>query len=147
MGMTNTTFRNASGLPDPDQTTTARDLVTLGRRILSDFPKESKIFSTRFFQYGDARLKNHNGLLFSYAGTEGLKTGYTRDSGFNLLTSCRRDDKHLIAVVLGGRSSRDRNERMRGLLDASWRKAIAYNDIRQHTPEKLAAETEVRFHR
>jgi D-alanyl-D-alanine carboxypeptidase len=145
MGMTNTTFRNASGLPDPDQTTTARDLVTLGKRILSDFPKESKIFSTRFFQYGDARLKNHNGLLFSYAGTEGLKTGYTRDSGFNLLTSCRRDDKHLIAVVLGGRSSRDRNERMRGLLDASWRKAIAYNDIRQHTPEKLAAETEVDF--
>jgi D-alanyl-D-alanine carboxypeptidase len=140
LGMTNTTFRNASGLPDPNQTTTAQDLVTLGRRIIADFPEHTKIFGTRFFQYGKARHKNHNGLLFSYAGTEGLKTGYTRDSGFNLLTSCRRDDKHLIAVVLGGRSSRHRNARMRGLLDGSWRKAVAYNDIRQHTPEKLAVQ-------
>ena len=138
LGMTKTTFRNASGLPDPNQTTTAQDLVTLGRRIISDFPEQSKIFSTRFFQYGKARLKNHNGLLFSYAGTEGLKTGYTRDSGFNLLTSCKRQDKHLIAVVLGGRSSAHRNARMRGLLDGAWRRAVAYNDIRQQTPEKLA---------
>ena len=138
LGMTKTTFRNASGLPDPNQTTTAQDLVTLGRRIISDFPEQSKIFSTRFFQYGKARHKNHNGLLFSYAGTEGLKTGYTRDSGFNLLTSCKRQDKHLIAVVLGGRSSGHRNARMRGLLDGAWRKAVAYNDIRQQTPEKLA---------
>ena len=140
LGMTKTTFRNASGLPDPNQTTTAQDLVTLGRRIISDFPEQSKIFSTRFFQYGRARLKNHNGLLFSYAGTEGLKTGYTRDSGFNLLTTCKRQDKHLVAVVLGGRSSAHRNARMRGLLDGAWRRAVAYNDIRQHTPEKLAAE-------
>ena len=138
LGMTNTTFRNASGLPNPSQTTTAQDLVTLGRRIMTDFPEESKIFGTRFFQYGKARHKNHNGLLFSYAGTEGLKTGYTRDSGFNLLTSCKRQDKHLIAVVLGGRSSRHRNARMRGLLDGAWRKAVAYNDIRQQTPEKLS---------
>jgi D-alanyl-D-alanine carboxypeptidase len=139
LGMTNTTFRNASGLPDPNQTTTAQDLVTLGRRILTDFPEQSKIFSTRFFQFGKARHKNHNGLLFSYAGTEGLKTGYTRDSGFNLLTSCRRQDKYLIAVVLGGRSSRHRNARMRGLLDSSWRKAVAFNDLRQQTTEKLVA--------
>ena len=138
LGMTNTTFRNASGLPDPGQTTTAHDLVTLGRHILADFPQQSKIFSTRFFQYGDETLKNHNGLLFSYPGTEGLKTGFTRDSGFNLLTSCRRQDKHLIAVVLGGRTSGERNARMRSLLDGSWRKAVAYNDIRQQTPEKLA---------
>jgi D-alanyl-D-alanine carboxypeptidase len=143
LGMTNTTFRNASGLPDPGQTTTAHDLVTLGRRILADFPERSKIFSTRFFQYGNTRHKNHNGLLFSYAGTEGLKTGYTRDSGFNLLTSCRRQDKHLIAVVLGGRSSGHRNARMRGLLDSAWRKAVAYNDIRQQTPEKLDAVASV----
>ena len=138
LGMTNTTFRNASGLPDPSQTTTARDLVTLGRRILADFPEQSKIFSTRYSQYGKARHKNHNGLLFSYAGTEGLKTGYTRDSGFNLLTSCKRQDKHVIAVVLGGRSSRARNARMRGLLDGAWGKAVAFNDIRQQTPQKLA---------
>lgn len=138
LGMTNTTFRNASGLPDPGQTTTAHDLVTLGKHILADFPERSKIFGTRYFEYGDARFKNHNGLLFTYPGIEGLKTGYTRDSGFNLLTSCRRDDKHLIAVVLGGRSSSQRNARMRGLLDSSWRSAVAFNDIRQQTPAKLA---------
>ena len=138
LGMTKTTFRNASGLPDPSQTTTAQDLVTLGRRILNDFPEESKIFSTRYFQYGKARFKNHNGLLFSYAGTEGMKTGYTRDSGFNLLTSVRRQDKYVIAVVLGGRSSRHRNARMRGLLDGAWRKAVAFNDIRRLVPEKPA---------
>jgi D-alanyl-D-alanine carboxypeptidase len=142
LGMRDTVFRNASGLPDPAQTTTARDLVTLGRRILADFPEQSKIFRTRFFQYGKARYKNHNGLLFTYAGTEGLKTGYTRASGFNLLSSCKRHDKHLIAVVLGGRSSAHRNARMRSLLDSGWRNAVALNDIKQRGPvEPVATAT------
>lgn len=139
IGMSNTTFRNASGLPDRGQTTTARDLVTLGRRVLADFPEEAKIFRTRFFQYGRARYKNHNGLLFSYAGIEGMKTGYTRDSGFNLLTSCRRQDKHLIAVVLGGRSSAHRNARMRTLLNQAWGKAVASNDLKQRGRDKPVA--------
>ncbi len=139
IGMSNTTFRNASGLPDRGQTTTARDLVTLGRRVLADFPEEAKIFRTRFFQYGRARYKNHNGLLFSYAGIEGMKTGYTRDSGFNLLTSCRRQDKHLIAVVLGGRSSAHRNARMRTLLNQAWSKAVASKDMKQRGRDKPVA--------
>ncbi|WP_088343673.1 MULTISPECIES: D-alanyl-D-alanine carboxypeptidase [Rhodomicrobium] len=136
IGMTDTVFRNASGLPNPEQHTTARDLITLGRRVLLDFPQDAKIFSTRVFQYGNAKYKNHNGLLFSYPGTEGMKTGFTRDSGFNLLTSCRRDDKHLIAVVLGGRSSAHRNARMRTLLNQSWSKAVAFNDVKQRGKDR-----------
>ena len=131
MGMSKTTFRNASGLPDKAQVTTARDLITLGRRMLKDFPEEAKIFRTRRFKYGGKTFKNHNRLLYSYAGTDGIKTGFTRASGFNLLTSCRRDDKHLIAVVLGGRSSGQRNTRMQSLLNRSWRKAIAFNEWKQ----------------
>jgi D-alanyl-D-alanine carboxypeptidase len=131
IGMSRTTFRNASGLPDQGQVTSARDLTTLGRRIMTDFPEESKIFRTRYFQYGDRKFKNHNRLLFSYAGMEGMKTGFTRASGFNLLASCRRSDKHLIAVVLGGRSSGHRNGRMQSLLNQSWRKAVALNDLKQ----------------
>jgi D-alanyl-D-alanine carboxypeptidase len=125
IGMTSTTFVNASGLPDERQTTTARDLITLGRRVIEDFPAEAKIFQTRFFEYGERTYQNHNRMLFSYAGMEGMKTGYTRASGFNLLASCRRNDKHLIAVVLGGSSSRNRNGRMRVLLDRAWGTAVA----------------------
>lgn len=123
MGMTNTTFRNASGLPNTEQRTTARDLITLGRHVLADFPEYAPVFRTRSFSYEGASYRNHNGLLFTYQGTEGLKTGFTRASGFNLLTSARRDDRHLLAVVLGGRSAGERNARMRTLLNASWTRA------------------------
>jgi D-alanyl-D-alanine carboxypeptidase len=124
LGMTNTTFRNASGLPNTEQRTTARDLITMGRRILADFPEHADVFSTRVFTYSGESHRNHNGLLFTYKGTEGLKTGFTQASGFNLLSSARRDNKHLMAVVLGGRSAVERNSRMRSLLNASWDNAI-----------------------
>ena len=124
LGMTNTTFRNASGLPDSEQRTTARDLITLGGRILADFPEYAEVFRTRVFTYEGESHRNHNGLLFTYRGMEGLKTGFTQASGFNLLTSVRRENKHLLAVVLGGRSAGERNSRMRSLLNASWVKAI-----------------------
>jgi D-alanyl-D-alanine carboxypeptidase len=143
IGMTSTIFRNASGLPDAAQTTTARDLVTLGRRMLADFPEQSKIFQTRFFQYGKARYKNHNSLLFSYQGMEGMKTGFTNASGFNLLASCRRHNKHLIAVVLGGRSSGQRNARMRELLNSAWTKAVALNNLKPPREDKPMAEAGV----
>jgi D-alanyl-D-alanine carboxypeptidase len=123
LGMTNTTFRNASGLPNSEQRTTARDLITLGKRVLADFPEYASVFSTRVFTYNGESYRNHNGLLFTYAGTEGLKTGFTVASGFNLLTSVRRDNKHLLAVVLGGRSAGERNARMRSLLNANWKGA------------------------
>jgi D-alanyl-D-alanine carboxypeptidase len=136
IGMAATTFKNASGLPDPEQRTTARDLITLGRHVLKDFPEKAKLFQTRYFQYGKRRFRSHNRLLFSYKGMEGMKTGFIRASGFNLLASSRRDQKHLLAVVLGGRSSKHRNARMRSLLDQSWGKAVAMKDLKKRGSPK-----------
>lgn len=138
IGMTKTTFRNASGLPNSKQVTTARDLITLGRRMRSDFPKLSKVFKTRYFKYGKRKFRNHNKLLFSYSGMEGMKTGFTRASGFNLLASCRRKGKYLIAVVLGGRSGKVRNLRMRRLLDRSWPKAVTLASYKKSKPIAIA---------
>ncbi len=150
LGMTKTTYRNASGLPDSEQKTTARDLITLGRHILDDFPEYASVFSTRSFTYDGETHRNHNGLLFSYRGMEGLKTGFTQASGFNLLTSARRENRHLMAVVLGGRSAGERNSRMRGLLDASWQKAtdgskalIARATPRKETPAAVLQPAKV----
>ena len=123
LGMTNTTFRNASGLPDPEQTTTARDMITLGLRLQDDFPRHYRLFSTRSFSYGGKNYRNHNSLLARYSGTDGIKTGYTRASGFNLVTSVRRDGKHLVAAVFGGDTARERNAKMQSLLNAAFAKA------------------------
>lgn len=142
LGMTNTVFRNASGLPDPAQRTTARDLITLGRRVLADFPDQASVFRTRFFSYNGESYRNHNGLLFSYEGTEGLKTGFTQASGFNLLTSVRRGNKHLVAVVLGGRSAIDRNSRMRSLLNSAWSRAADGSKVKGSPA--LVAESKAR---
>jgi D-alanyl-D-alanine carboxypeptidase len=123
IGMSHTTFRNASGLPDPDQTTTARDMVTLGLRLQDDFPIHYRLFSTRTFSYGGKTLRNHNTLLTRYRGTDGIKTGYTRASGFNLVSSVRRDGKHVVAAVFGGDTARARNAQMQSLLNAALAKA------------------------
>ena len=123
LGMPNTTFRNASGLPDPGQTTTPRDMITLGLRLQDDFPRHYRVFSTRSFSYGGKNYRNHNTLLARYGGTDGIKTGYTRASGFNLVTSVRRDGKHLVAAVFGGDTARERNAKMQSLLNAAFAKA------------------------
>jgi D-alanyl-D-alanine carboxypeptidase len=123
IGMLNTTFRNASGLPNPDQHTTAQDLIVLGQSVLADHPERCKVFSTRYFQYDGNIYRNHNTMLFNYAGMEGMKTGFTTASGFNLIATARRGDKRLLAVVLGGPSSSARNAAMRNILDNSWGKA------------------------
>ncbi len=124
LGMAATQFRNASGLPDPEQVTTARDMITLALRLHDDFPQQYPLFATRTFTYNGETYRNHNTLLFSYQGTEGLKTGYTRASGFNVVTSVRRGRKHVIGVVFGGATAATRNAAMRtylnmGLLKAS----------------------------
>ncbi len=124
IGMLNTTFRNASGLPNDEQKTTAQDLIVLGINILADHPERCKVFSTRYFQYGGEVFRNHNTLLFTYPGMEGMKTGFTSASGFNLLATARRGDKRLLAVVLGGSSAGARNASMRTILDNSWGKAM-----------------------
>jgi len=123
IGMTRTTFRNASGLPDPEQTTTARDMVTLGLRLQDDFPRHYRLFATRSFTFAGKTYRNHNTLLMRYRGTDGIKTGYTRASGFNLVSSVRRDGKHLVAAVFGGDTAGKRNARMQSLLSSALAKA------------------------
>jgi D-alanyl-D-alanine carboxypeptidase len=124
IGMLNTTFRNASGLPNSEQKTTAQDLIILGKNILADHPERSRVFATRYFQYRGEIMRNHNTMLFSYEGMEGMKTGFTSAAGFNLLASAHRGDKRILAVVLGGESPGSRNAAMRNILDASWSKAM-----------------------
>ena len=124
IGMLNTTFRNASGLPNSEQRTTAQDLIILGKNILADHPERSRVFATKYFQYRGEIMRNHNSMLFSYEGMEGMKTGFTSAAGFNLLASAHRGDKRILAVVLGGESPGSRNAAMRNILDASWSKAM-----------------------
>jgi D-alanyl-D-alanine carboxypeptidase len=125
IGMMSTTFRNASGLPIDGQVTSARDMAILAQHLIHDFPEYYGCFQTRYFSYNGRRYRNHNHLLFGYKGTDGIKTGYTRLAGFNLTASAKRDDKHLVAVVLGGRSGGGRDAAMRSLLDQNFPKAVA----------------------
>src|SRR5208282_30913 len=116
LGMSRTLYRNASGLPDDQQVTTARDLTILARAIEERFPRYFKYFSTHEFEYAGEVIGNHNRLLGRVDGVDGIKTGYTRASGFNLLTSVHRDGRSLIAVVMGGRSAAGRDRIMEGLI-------------------------------
>jgi D-alanyl-D-alanine carboxypeptidase len=123
LGMKSTVFRNASGLPNPEQITTARDMAILAHHLIHDFPEYYSCFSTKVFTYRGRSYRNHNKLLFGYRGTDGIKTGYTRAAGFNLTASVHRDNKHVVAVVLGGRTGAQRDAAMRALLDANFPKA------------------------
>jgi len=123
LGMKNTVFRNASGLPNTEQTTTARDMAILASHVIRDYPEYYAHFETRYFTYKGQRHRNHNRLLYDYQGTDGIKTGYTRASGFNLTASVKRGDKHLVAVVLGGRTGAERDTTTRILLDKYWSEA------------------------
>jgi len=115
--MNRTTFKNASGLPNAGQKSSARDLSKLAQALMTDFPEYYYFFSTRKFKYGRRVYGNHNKLLRSYQGTDGIKTGYIRASGYNLVASTKRNGKRLIGVVMGGKSSRARNRHMMSLLD------------------------------
>ena len=116
LGMSSTTFRNASGLPDGAQKTTARDMATLGIALREHYPKYYSYFSTRSFAFGKSRMANHNRLLGQVAGVDGIKSGYTRASGFNLVTSVKSGDRKLVAVVMGGTSGAERNNTMKKLI-------------------------------
>ncbi len=120
LGMSKTTFRNASGLPHRAQLSTAKDMSILARALLRDFPKYYHYFSTSSFTFEDRTHTNHNKLLKSYPGADGFKTGYIRASGFNLVASATRDGRRIIGVVFGGRSSGHRNRHMASLLDKSF---------------------------
>ena len=116
LGMKSTTFRNASGLAHPRQVTTARDMAILGQAIQDSFPQHSQIFSTRSFKWGKRRYTNTNRLLGRVQGVDGIKTGYIRASGFNLVTSVRSMDRHIIAVVMGGRTAKRRDAHVADLI-------------------------------
>jgi D-alanyl-D-alanine carboxypeptidase len=116
LGMSRTTYVNASGLPDDDQITTARDQALLGRAIQDRFPRYYKYFSLPAFVYHGVAIRNHDHLLGQVDGVDGIKTGFTRASGFNLVTSVHRDGRYVVAVVLGGRSAFQRDAHMRELL-------------------------------
>ena len=117
LGMTRTHYANASGLPDPEQITTARDLTILGRAIQDRFPRYYPYFSTHVFNYHGQSMRNHNHLLGKVEGMDGIKTGYTRASGFNLLTSVKRGNKRIVSVVLGGPSLAVRDRIMADLIE------------------------------
>ena len=117
LGMTSTVFRNASGLPNREQVTTARDLARLGYALMRDFPHYYPIFSVQSYPYRGRILENHNRMLGSYEGADGLKTGYTVASGFNLVMSAVRDNRRLIGVVMGGDSPGQRDRMMAMLMD------------------------------
>ena len=123
IGMSRSTFANASGLPNPRQVTTARDMATLGLRLMRDFPQYYPYFRARSFVYQGRTITGHNRLLGSYEGTDGIKTGFINASGFNLVSSVRRGDKRLVGVVLGGRSGASRDAYMKQMLTKNFPKA------------------------
>jgi D-alanyl-D-alanine carboxypeptidase len=125
LGMSRTTYVNASGLPDDEQITTARDQALLGRAIQDRFPRLYRFFSTTSFVFRGRTIRGHNHLLGSVPGVDGIKTGFTRASGFNLITSVHRDGRFVVGVVLGGRSAFERDAHMRALIDSNIRLASA----------------------
>lgn len=121
LGMMHTTFHNASGLPDnPQNTTTARDLVILARALYENFPKEYAYFSTAEFTFDGHEYYNHNHLMQAFQGMDGIKTGYINASGFNLAASAVRDNHRLIGIIMGGESAHARDMKMAQLLDDSF---------------------------
>lgn len=129
LGMTNTTFMNASGLPNSRQKSTARDMATLGKALLDNFPGYYSYFSKLNYKHNKRTYRNHNKLLRTYEGMDGIKTGYIRASGFNLVASAERDGVRLIGVVFGGKTGQSRDAHMASLLNRSWPKAKANSTV------------------
>jgi D-alanyl-D-alanine carboxypeptidase len=142
LGMTNTTFRNASGLPDSGQVTTARDMATLGRALREHYPEYYSFFSTREFVWDGQRIKGHNPLL-GEDGVDGIKTGYTIASGFNLVTSVKRGGREVVAVVIGGDTSSWRDARMQDLVDTYVPRASTGAHTAKPIPGGPVARTEI----
>ncbi len=129
LGMTHTTFFNASGLPHPRQRTSARDMAILARALMKDFPQYFHYFSEESFTYGGVLYDTHNKLVTDFPGTNGIKTGYTRASGFNLTSSVERNGRRVIGVILGGATAKERDADMRGMLDSVFRRMEAEPEL------------------
>lgn len=148
LGMKRTNFRNASGLPNRRQLSTARDIATLARRLMRDFPGQYHLFATKEFAYDGRTFKNHNALIDDYPGADGLKTGYTRASGYNLAASAKRANRRIIGVIFGERSVDKRNWQMRHLLDRGFAKlhpATAPGGIAETSqdPKRIVSEGKI----
>lgn len=144
IGMKNTVFRNASGLYSRAQLSTARDMAILARRLIKDFPHYYKVFATETFEYGGETHKNHNALMTTYDGMDGIKTGYIGASGFNLVASAKRNGKRVIGVVFGGKTARARNAHMANLLDKGFSTlgVSVAADGKKHDTSDLVAESD-----
>ncbi|HEX8045960.1 serine hydrolase [Rhizobium sp.] len=117
IGMRRTVFMNASGLPNMQQVTTARDMSTLAVALINNYPQEYRLFSQTGFTYRGQRVRGHNNLMYRYEGMDGIKTGYTNASGFNLVSAVRQGNRRVIGVVMGGATARGRDALMASLLD------------------------------
>jgi D-alanyl-D-alanine carboxypeptidase len=129
IGMSRTTFKNASGLPNPGQVTTAKDLATLGLRLMRDFPQYYPYFRATSFNFKGRLIRSHNKLVGRFDGTDGIKTGYINASGYNLVTSTRRNGKRVVGVVLGGKTAARRDAYMMRIISRSLPKARAGNTL------------------
>jgi D-alanyl-D-alanine carboxypeptidase len=124
--MTQTNFRNASGLPNRSQLSTARDMAILAQRLMNDFPQFYSYFAKTRFTYDGKAFRGHNKFISRYAGADGLKTGYINASGFNLAGSAKRDGIRLIGVVFGGKSEKQRDVHWAKLMDKGFIEAAEY---------------------
>jgi D-alanyl-D-alanine carboxypeptidase len=129
IGMSRSSFKNASGLPNPGQFTTARDMATLGLRLMRDFPQYYPYFRSTSFVFKGRVIRGHNRLVGRFEGTDGIKTGYINASGYNLVTSTKRDGKRVVGVVMGARSSGTRNAHMMTIIARALTKAKAGNTV------------------
>ncbi len=136
-GMTRTVFKNASGLHDPGQITTAADMAKLAHILIYDYPRYYKYFSKKSFTYLGRTHKNHNRLMDTYPGMDGLKTGYIQASGYNLVASAVRGERRLIGVVFGGRNAKARNLKMEELLNEGFIKAEKLRIARPDAPQPM----------
>ncbi|MBI1239251.1 MAG: hypothetical protein GC199_07900 [Alphaproteobacteria bacterium] len=148
LSMRNTYFYNASGLPHPLQRSTARDMATLGRALMKNFPQYYDRFAARTYTFRGKTYETHNDLLVDFVGANGIKTGYTRASGFNLVSSAERDGRRIIGVVMGGRTARERDNEMRAILGSMFDKieanptmVAAYEDPRGRYTQVASAVT------
>ncbi|MEK1897355.1 MAG: D-alanyl-D-alanine carboxypeptidase family protein [Rhizobium sp.] len=146
LGMSRTAFYNASGLPDGRQVTTARDMSTLAVALMRNFPSEYRLFSTASFTFRGRTIRGHNNLMYRYQGMDGIKTGYTNASGFNLVSAVKDGNRRIVGVVLGGRTARSRDAKMAGLLDkylgraSTGGKLVASVNARQQVEVASAAD-------
>ena len=139
LGMTHTTFRNASGLPDTEQVTTARDMATLARHLIDDFPMYYWYFSVPSFRFQGRLVLNHQRMLQTYPGADGLKTGYIASSGYNVVTSAVHGNVRLIGVVMGAFSGGERDQHMAALLDQGFGRSGAPVMARAMAPNRMAS--------